>query len=162
MSATVKAEIQGLEDTQNKLKQVTDDLSKGAFVSAMREAADLVTRDAQILAPVDTGELRASITPDVRMDGNMIVGVVGTVKTYGPYMEMGTGTPAGNAPHYPPPDALEIWAARHGFANGMQVARIIWRRGGLMPRNYLQQAFDDNADEVQAILDRAVQDIVNE
>lgn len=161
MARNVKAEIRGLEEAQAKMKQTANDIHGGDTYAAMNEAANLVMRDAKILAPVDSDSLRASITPEVRTDGKTLEGVVGSVLTYAPYMETGTGTPAGHAPHYPPPDALETWASRHGFKNGMAVARAIWRRGGLKPRAYLQTAFDQNRDAIMKLLEDGVSKAVN-
>ena len=61
---------------------------------------------------------------------------------YAPYMEYGTGRLAdaegggGGGRHWPPAQALEGWASRHGFGpgGGFLVARAIGRRGGLKPR----------------------------
>lgn len=47
-------------------------------------------RDAQILAPVDTGNLRNSITYETRAGGRGIVGEVGPTADYGVYVEFGT------------------------------------------------------------------------
>ena len=159
--ADVKVEIRGLEQSQAKMKQVAEDIHGGAVYSAMQEATQLVTRDAKILAPVDTGRLRASITPEVRTDGKVLEGVVGSNVEYAAPMEVGTGTPAGHSPHYPPPDALETWATRHGFKSGMQVAKIIWKRGGLMGRHFLQRGFDQNKEAIQKLLEDAVSKAVN-
>jgi len=41
-------------------------------------------------APVDTGRLRSSIAHDVFVDGDTVVGVVGTNVDYAPHQEFGT------------------------------------------------------------------------
>lgn len=161
MSAGVKAQIRGLEETRAKMQQTAKDIHGGEMYDAMMEAAKTVSRDAKLIAPSDTGHLRASITPEVNVYGKEIEGVVGSNLLYSAPMETGTGTPAGHAPHYPPPDALEVWARRHGFKSGWQVARIIWRRGGLKPRNYLQKAFDANVKRIKKLLDDAAGRAVN-
>ena len=59
-------------------------------------AADLirrvqrVTNKARTLAPVDTGNLRGSISWEIRKRGNQLVGVVGTNVPYAIYVEKGT------------------------------------------------------------------------
>lgn len=45
---------------------------------------------AKVLAPVDTGRLRASITFLIGSDGAGIFGLVGTNVEYAPYQEFGT------------------------------------------------------------------------
>lgn len=151
----IKAEIRGLAEVQAKMQQVSNDMGNGEMVDAFRAAANLVSRDAKLLAPVFEGRLRSSITPDVRMEGKSIVGVVGSNVFYAPYQELGTGTPAGNSPHYPPPSALDVWAKRKGFASGFVVARAIWERGGLLPKRFLQRAFEQNQSRIIALVEAA-------
>lgn len=87
----IDIEVRGLKEAQAKATQVLRDLYGGALVGAMRKATLIVLRDAKINAPVDTGRLRASITPDVRREGdNEIVGVVGSNVSYAAYQELGT------------------------------------------------------------------------
>ena len=49
-----------------------------------------VQNKARSLAPVDTGNLRGSITWEIRKRGNQLYGVVGTNVPYAIYMEKGT------------------------------------------------------------------------
>lgn len=156
----IKSEIRGLKEVEEKMNQVTHDVGGGVMQDAFRSAANLVSRDAKLLAPVDRGELRASITPTVRLEGKTIVGVVGSKLFYAPYMELGTGTPAGHSAHYPPPDALNVWARRHGIANGFIVAQAIWKRGGLQPRRFLQKAFEQNQSAIIKLIEDARDKIV--
>jgi HK97 gp10 family phage protein len=156
-----KYEVVGIEEVEAKLKQVADDLGGGEMVDAMKDASLIVMRDARILAPVDTGRLRASIAPDVRRDGKDVVGVVGSNVKDAPYMELGTGIPAGRGRHWPPGAALETWAQRHGFESGFIVARAIGLRGGLEPRRFLQRAFEQNKDKIVKLIGHAVAKIVS-
>lgn len=157
---TLEVEVKGLDALHRKMEQTAEDLRGRPFINAMRQATLVVTRDARILSPVDTGRLRASITPEVRQEGKSTQGVIGSKVVYAPFMEMGTGVFAGNAPHYPPAAALETWASRHGFSSGAVVARAIYHAGGLRPRRFLQRAFEQNQDRIIAILEDAVRTIV--
>lgn len=74
---------------------------------------------AKVLAPVDTGRLRSSITHRVAELHALVVAPV----FYAPHVEFGT------RPHFPPPGALAVWARRHGFASPYPVALAIARRG---------------------------------
>ncbi|HML23517.1 MAG TPA: HK97 gp10 family phage protein [Aggregatilinea sp.] len=145
-------EVKGLLAAQRKLEQVTRDLQGEDMTRAFRESAMLVTRDAKILAPVDRGHLKASITPAVRQRDNVIEGVVGSNVAYAPYQETGT------RPHWPPLAALETWARRHG-TSAYVVARAIARRG-TKGRRYLQGAFEKNRSAIQKRIGRAVNGIV--
>jgi HK97 gp10 family phage protein len=110
----------------------------------MRTATMIIQRDAKIGAPVDTGRLRASITPSVADLGDVVQGVVGSNVTYAPYMELGT------RPHWPPISALEVWARRHGTEPYL-VARAIARRG-TAARKFLQNAMTNNKERIFRIL----------
>lgn len=149
----LSVEIRGLVETQRKLEQTIADLQGDAFLDGMRRATLLVQRDARRLAPVDTGRLRASITPEIRQRGTTIQGVVGTNVIYAAAVELGS------RPHYPPIAALQTWARRHGM-NAFVLQRAIGRRG-TKARRYFQQAFEQNRSRIVELLDDAVVRIVS-
>lgn len=149
----LSAQIQGWVEAQAKMDQVVRDIRGEEMQQSYRAAALLVSNDAKRLAPVDRGGLRASITPDVRQDGNVTMGIVGSNLVNAPYMETGT------RPFWPPLAALQVWARRHG-TSAYVVARAIARRG-IQGRRYLQRAFDNNKSEVMRILERGVKGIVD-
>jgi len=142
------------------IARIQDDLTGGPMVDAMKQAALLVTRTARELAPVDTGRLRASILPDVAVKGNEVVGVVGSNVEYAPYMELGTGVFGKGGRHWPPGAALDVWASRHGFASGAEVAAIIGMRGGLKGREFLKKGIEQNAEAIMDLLGKTVHKIV--
>jgi HK97 gp10 family phage protein len=146
-------DIRGLKETQAKMEQVVRDLRGEPFLSGMRQATLLVQRDAKINAPVDTGRLRASITPEVRVQGRTVQGVVGSNVIYAPFVELGT------RPHWPPPGALATWAARHGFSSEFLVRRAIGLRGTKAVK-YLERAFVANKDRIVQLIGNAVARIV--
>lgn len=148
----LSADIKGLVELQAKYAQVITDLHGEPMLGGMRKAALLVATDAKKLAPVDTGRLRSSLTPEIRAQGQDVIGVVGSNVLYAPYMETGT------KPHFPPPAALEVWARRH-HTNAYAVARAIARRG-TKPRRYLQTAFEQNQDAIQRLIGGAVTGII--
>lgn len=154
----IETEVTGLIETQRKLEQVVDDLQGAPMLNAMREATLMVQATAKEEAPVDTGRLRASITPEVRGGPGEVIGAVGSNVDYALYMELGTGTFAGKAPHYPP--ALDVWARRHGIPSGYLVARAIFLRGGLRPRRFLQIGFEKNEGRIKAKIEGAVSEMV--
>ena len=145
-------EIKGLKEAQRKMDQTAKDLRGTAMVEAMRDATMLVTRSARINAPVDTGRLRASIVPEVVQRDNVVKGIVGSNVKYAPYMELGT------RPHWPPIQALEVWARRHNMT-AFVVARAIARRG-TKARRFLQRAFMENRNQIGEIIARTVGRIV--
>ncbi len=149
-------EVKGLVEAQQKVEQVLADLQGEPFVESLRDAVLLISGDTKVLAPVDTGRLRASVTPEIRewtnQPGNGVLGVVGTVVKYGAAMELGS------KPHWPPIKALEVWARRHG-TNAYVVARAIARKG-TKPRRYFQGAFEQDKDRIIQMVGDGVARIV--
>lgn len=159
----ISVEINGLKETNAQMERIARDLGGERFLDAMRDATIWVQTDAKRYVPVDTGRLRASITPEVRAEGQTVWGVVGSNVHYAPYLETGT------RPHWPPMAALETWAARHG-TTALAVARSIAKHGtsvyaqrtlGTKGFRYLQRALDTNADRIRAHLGDVVGEIVN-
>src|SRR5512139_1018538 len=148
----ISAEVKGLREAQRNMEQAVRDIRGTPMINAMRDATLYVTRDAKINAPVDTGRLRASITPDVTTMGNEITGVVGSNVTYAPYVELGT------RPHWVPKGALAVWARRHHLPESAVRWAIAQR--GTAPRRYLQDAFETNKSKIEARFNRAVEEIV--
>jgi phage gpG-like protein len=149
----LRLELKGLREEQARMTQIVADLHGEPMLEGMRNATLLVTRDAKRLAPVDTGRLRASIIPEVRVSGpTQIQGVVGSNVEYAPFVELGT------KPHWPPTGALEVWARRHG-ASAFLVARAISRRGTKAVK-YLERAFDQNISRIVGYIDAAVKSII--
>jgi len=94
--------IKGLKETQREMERIVRELRGGRLLEAMRKATLIVQADAKRKAPVDTGRLRASITPEIRATpGSGIRGVVGSVVVYAPYQEFGTKRMAAHPYLYP-------------------------------------------------------------
>lgn len=149
----IDVEIRGLKEVQARMEQVVRDLRGEPYLNGMRRATLIVQRDAKINAPVDTGRLRASITPEVRTRGKTVRGVVGSNVQYAPFVELGT------RPHWPPPGALATWARRHGIENEFLVRRAIGLRGTKAVK-FLERAFTENADRIVRIIGHTVAKIV--
>ena len=90
LSVEVRAEIKGLREAQKKAEQMVRDMHGPQMLQAMKRATLIAERSAKQFAPVDTGRLRASITPDILTRGIEVVGVVGSNVEYAPYQEFGT------------------------------------------------------------------------
>ena len=103
-----------IQDPQLIAGPVKDFLAKSALT---------VESGAKLVAPVDTGRLRASITSDLKPTRALVKAAV----FYAAHVEFGT------RPHWPPIAALQPWARRHGFPAGrlgaFLVARAIAKRG---------------------------------
>lgn len=80
----------------------------------------------------DVGNLANSIMVD-RVEGGMVA-EIWPEAPYGVYVEHGT------RPHFPPLDALEDWAKRHGFKSAWPICKAIAKRG-LKARPFLIPAW---------------------
>src|SRR5512139_1971403 len=116
MPAKIDAEIKGLKETQRNMERLVADLRGGPLLNAMRDSTLYLTRDAKknlvgyespAVGGVNTGRLRASITPEIHDQGVELEGVVGSNVAYAPFVEFDT------RPHWVPKGALAVWAARH-------------------------------------------------
>lgn len=159
INADLKLEIKGMKEFQRYCENVVKDMQGAPMLDGLRKATLIVQRDAKILSPVDTGRLRASITPEIRQIGKETQGIIGSNVVYAPYMELGTGVYAGGKPYFPPPEALATWAKRHG-STGYLVALAIFKAGGLKPRKFFQRAIDQNYERIMALIGQAVEDII--
>lgn len=83
-----------IEWDDEMLQQALKDLQKNMpdeVVECMSKACAAVEAEAKARCPVDSGELRRSITFDVKQDSDDIKGIVGTTVDYAPYVHEGTG-----------------------------------------------------------------------
>ena len=92
-------EVRGLREAQKKAEQLLRDVDGGSeILKAVRDSLMMVQRGAKKppRMPVDTGRLRASITPSIVQIANSVQGIVGSNVEYAPYQELGTsrGVPA--------------------------------------------------------------------
>ena len=135
MSDKFKFEIQGIKEFMEANDKIVASKRKKIQTLVLRRAMDIRTgamdklRD---LKAIDLGHLRNSILVEITED--KLNAEIGPTSPYGPYIEFGT------QPHWPPLDALEGWAKRHGIP-AFLVARAIARRG-TFARPYLAPAFD--------------------
>ena len=105
----------------NNLSEEKSRLVKGEVyatgIDVRREAQEKL-RD---MGTWDLGNLANSIIVDLKEGG--MVSETGPEAPYGPHVEYGT------RPHFPPPDALEGWARRHGFESPWPICKVIAERG---------------------------------
>lgn len=155
MASDRRIEIFNLKETVLKLQRAAEGLTGPIVIDGIRRATALVLRDAKKNVPVDSGQLKSSLTADVRvptLGSKKVVGVVGSNKSYAPYVEMGT------KPHWPPLRAVETWARRHGISPFL-VARSIATKGTKATK-FLQNSFDSNRDTIKEIIGKAVSQVV--
>ena len=128
----------------DKLVAKLDNLSKVQLEQALNKACLIVENEAKKLCPVDTGQLRGSITHEVAEKE----GRVGTNVEYAPYVEYGTGlfTTKGDG-------RQERWSYQDGEGNWHSTI-------GQHPQPFLHPALNNNREQVlQTIKDEASKEI---
>lgn len=156
----ISAEINGLEEVQDKMNQTSSDLTGDPMVTGMRKATLIVSRDAKKNTPVDRGPLRASITPVVVTQAREVQGIVGSNVKYAPFQELGT------RPFMPPWTPIFEWARRKlkGDVKGARAlaagVRAAIAARGIKAKRFLQRALEDNAPKIFKLLGDVVTRIV--
>jgi phage gpG-like protein len=113
-----------------------------------------VQRESAILAPVDTGRLRASIeiTHSKKVIPDFVK--VGPTVNYGAVVEFGRKAGA----RMPPPSALIPWIRRHGGSGNPEAAAFLLARAiakrGIQPRSYMQKGYISAQRAINRIWDR--------
>ena len=127
----------GIDDLQKEIKKMSKEKAMKVKGETYASGLDIQRKAKQNLKGKknwDTGNLANSILVD-RTNGGF-VSEIGPTAPYGPYVEFGAG------PHFPPPDALEGWAKRHGFSSAWPICMVIAKRG-LPARPFLFPAYLD-------------------
>lgn len=90
--------IEGLDSVLSALGEMEDGQMLADIKAGVEEAALLIRDEARALCPVQSGDLRRSITSGAEVVGSGVQGHVTVGEEYGIYVEMGTG-PKGEASH---------------------------------------------------------------
>jgi len=113
----------GIEDLQKELKKMSKEKAmkvKGEVYASGLNIQRKAKQNLKGKKSWDTGNLANTIMSE--MTGNGVTAEVGPTAPYGPYVEHGTKK------HFPPPDALEEWAKRHGFDSAWPICKAISER----------------------------------
>ena len=127
-------EIKGLD------KLIDNIIDEQALSQALGKACALVERSAKEKAPKDTGELRRSITSEIR--GNE--GVIYTTLEYAPYVEYGTGLFAENGGRTDVPWCYQDDKGEWHSTSGMK------------PQPFMRPALDENREQIIEIIKGAI------
>ena len=154
-------DVKGAQEAQAGMERMAAELHGEPMVRAIQDCTMLLTADAKRNAPVNTGLLRASITPEIRAGTTRIEGIVGSALEYAPFAELDC------RPHWPPPEPIRYWVMRKFQLRGralQSVTFLVMRkiaRHGTKGKHYLQRAFESNVSRIQQIIGNAVASIIN-
>ncbi|MBB6622236.1 HK97 gp10 family phage protein [Clostridium gasigenes] len=109
----------------------------------MNKACLVVERDAKIGCPIDQGPLRASITHNVDITANQIVGTVFSSSEIAPYVHQGTGIYAIGGNGRKTPWKYEVKVGKY---KGWHITE------GQKPQPFLDKAKLKNKDKISRIL----------
>lgn len=150
--------IEDLDKVQKKMEQMISDIEGGPMLRAMRIATLLVQSKAKKnlkpwkspggpdSAGVDTGRMRASITPQVRQRSKTIQGIVGSNVSYSPFQELGT------RPHWVSAANMGKWPERHGLAPGP-----VFVSGRAL--RFLHRALESSREKIRQLIEAALERI---
>lgn len=139
----IKFEIENLDRFTEELREdVEAALKRGLGLSCA-----LVEREAKEKAPKDTGDLRRSITSEVREQGDEIYGVVFTPLEYAPYVEYGTGLFAENGGRMDVP-----WNYQDDEGNWHSTS-------GQHPQPFMRPALDENRNNILDLISREINNV---
>jgi hypothetical protein len=120
----VTVDLVGDREVMRALERLSDEKKRRVKAEVRASGID-VQREAKerlkALRAWDLGNLANSILVDLTADG--MTAEIGPEAPYGPHIEFGT------KPHFPPLDALEGWAKRHGFDSAWPIAKAISEKG---------------------------------
>ena len=140
----MSVELVGLEKLIKRLETLED---AKKFEKNMKKACALVEREAKKKAPKDTGDLRRSITSEVEVEDDAVIGIVFTPLQYAPYVEYGTGLFAeggGGRTDVP-------WHYQDDEGN--------WHTtSGQHPQPFMRPALDENKEEIKKIIAEGLTD----
>ena len=127
--------LAGAKELQRYLKNMSEEKSrqvKGEVYASALDIQKAAKNNLKEMGSWDLGNLANTILVD-RIEGGEAC-EIGPTAPYGPHVEYGT------KPHFPPPDALEGWAKRHGFDSAWPICMVIAERG-LPERPFLLPAY---------------------
>ena len=136
-------EVDGLDGLVERLESLLDAES---LKKAMGQACAVVERSAKQKAPKGVGELRRSITSEVRLNGDVVEGVIFTPLEYAPYVEYGTGLFAEEGGRQDVP-----WCYQDDEGE--------WHTtSGQRPQPFMRPALNENREVIKKILKEAITD----
>lgn len=148
----VTIELKGSEEAQKEFERIAKSLTGRRMADAMESVSQVVAETVREFAPHDLGDLLASIQEEVLTEPDMLSAVVFSDSHYAAPQERGTD------PYWPPVDALEGWAERHGV-DAYYVAWLISQRG-ILPLRFMQRALEETEDLIVKLIGAAVARIV--
>lgn len=153
----IKVKISGSQKIL-KIINLIPNRMKLALLKGMQETVIAIQSQAKKNAPIWRGLLRASLVQTVTVEGNKIIGQVGSALPYASVMERGRTTG-----WFPNVDQLKLWSRRKfGTEEAAYVIGRAIKRRGFAPQPYLGPAVETVGPRVQLIFTQRVLDALRD
>lgn len=151
-----------IKNAERLLKKF-DEIGNMNVKKVIRDCTLIVEAQAKELCPVDTGDLRGTIHPEVKQTDKEVYGRVYTQKWYAPYVEFGTG-PKGNGTY---PYQIKGFTLKYRdtkwcyptFDGGREL-KYIWTRGQ-KAQPFMYPALEMNKKHIQKKIDNAIKEHIS-
>lgn len=154
----VNVSLEGEKEFLAKVNQLRV-IANAKMKVTVQKSAVAIQREARRNAPVDTGRLRSSITPEYFADG--LVGTIGPRVNYGGFVEFGTGPHKTSEGSQEFQESIFEWTRRQGIGGGgagsllaaFAIITII-RRRGTPPQPFLLPAWEGEKPQFRKEVER--------
>lgn len=146
---SLSVEIEGLNELLEVAKKFPAEAAK-EINDAIKKSILSLLGSARRFAPVDQGFLRGG---GMQTRFSTLKGTLENTSPYAMFVHEGT------KPHWPPLDAIEPWAKRHGIP-AFLVARKIATKG-TEAKPFFNQAIDEEQKTMDNLFEKALNNLVN-
>jgi len=150
----ISIEIEGAEEVAQALYAAAEGLRGDRLVEPWERVVEFLAAAVREKVRSDLGDLLASINEEVISEDEGLIGSVFSDLAHAPFQERGTD------PYFPNLDNLEGWAERHD-TTAWVVALAIARRG-LHPVHFMEEALEEQTDDIFDLIGFAVAEILEE
>ncbi len=148
--------LESADELIEKLNIISSKMQTEIVEKAIAQGVQIVRREAVLLCPVDTGELRQSIKTSVETAGDEVNGITYTNKEYAAYVEFGTG-PKGEENHSGISPKITPSYTKHGWSYKNDAGEWIYTNGQ-PAQPFMYPALKNNEDKVK----KRVKEVISE
>lgn len=148
----ITIEVRNMRKVQAEAERVIRELKGPRILEFMKRVVLIVLRGAKENAPVDTGLLRSSLIPEVRLEQGDVLGVIGSNVVYAPYQEFGTSLMQG-----PTVGGTQLVGSSKGTGSeDVDIPNF----GKPRRLHYIQRAIDSNLAAIKHVLEIGITSIL--
>ena len=149
--------VNGLDDLITKLTKLSN--VDDELLDICEREVKMIENEAKTLCPVDTGNLRNSISSQVEKTADGVLGVVFTNSEYAQYIEFGTGLVGQNNPCESAQE-LGITYKQEGWVYTPDGGSSFYYTEGQPPKPFMYPALKNNEDKVVQNIAKEIENIL--